>query len=129
MIRVVVVEDSAVVRRAVIDLLADLTGFHLAGSAADLPSGLQLAQRELPDLLLLDAALLPLVDAEAREVRSQADGCFLVLVTFRCSRRLRARAQLLGIDRCLEVEHLADELPALASRIPYRKRGSSRPPD
>jgi len=53
--RILVVEDDRIIRQAVINLLVHW-GYEVL-AAADRPEALSLAQRELPDLILLDLSL------------------------------------------------------------------------
>jgi len=55
--RVVLVDDSAVVRERVAATLAGLGGIEIAGQASDVPEGLRLLRETKPDLLILDIGL------------------------------------------------------------------------
>jgi DNA-binding NarL/FixJ family response regulator len=55
-VRVLIVDDHPAFRRSARQML-ELDGFEVVGEAADGASGLRLAQRLQPDLVLLDVAL------------------------------------------------------------------------
>lgn len=56
-ISVVIVEDDERFRAAFASVVADATDLHLAGTAGDLPQGLQLLREQKPDVLLVDLGL------------------------------------------------------------------------
>lgn len=55
--RVVLVDDSAVVRERVAATLSSLGGVNVVGQASDVPQGLRLLRETTPDLLILDIGL------------------------------------------------------------------------
>ena len=55
---VLVVEDDPHLRRSLADVIVGSSDLRLAGVAADFPSGLRLIDETLPDVLLVDIALL-----------------------------------------------------------------------
>ncbi|MGC3958607.1 MAG: response regulator [Verrucomicrobiota bacterium] len=55
--RVVLVDDSAVVRERVAATLSSLGGVQVVGQAGDVPDGLRLVRETKPDLLILDIGL------------------------------------------------------------------------
>jgi len=54
---VVIVEDDERFRGAFASMVADAPDMVLAGTAADLPQGLQLLSEKRPDVLLVDLGL------------------------------------------------------------------------
>jgi DNA-binding NarL/FixJ family response regulator len=53
-IKVVLVDDSSLIRRLVATVLASVEGVEVAGQAEDLSGGRRLLQKHNPDLLILD---------------------------------------------------------------------------
>jgi DNA-binding NarL/FixJ family response regulator len=83
-IRVLVVDDQAVVRAGVAMLLTAAGGFEIAGEAANGREAVELAARLRPDVVLMDLRM-PLVDgiaATRRIVDAQPSTRVLVLTTF-----------------------------------------------
>jgi DNA-binding NarL/FixJ family response regulator len=98
MIRVLIVDDHAVVRRGLAQLLETTDDLRLAGEAGDGETALGLAAELKPDVILMDLSM-PEVDgiAATRELASQVPSCrVLVLTSFsdhaRVSDALRAGA-------------------------------------
>jgi DNA-binding NarL/FixJ family response regulator len=56
-ISVVIVEDDERFRAAFISMIAEAADLRLAGTAGDLPQGLQLLREQRPDVLLVDLGL------------------------------------------------------------------------
>ncbi len=51
---VLIVDDSALIRRHVVQILSDLRGIQIVGEAADAAEGLELARKLRPDVVTLD---------------------------------------------------------------------------
>ncbi|MGE5469688.1 MAG: response regulator transcription factor [Bacteroidota bacterium] len=56
-LKVVLIEDSALLRQAIGNILGELAGVQVVGSAADEPSAIELLQVEQPNLAILDLQL------------------------------------------------------------------------
>jgi len=109
--RLVIVEESDVIRAAIAELAADLHGWQVVGLCSAPAEGAELAAREKPQLVLLRAAL---ASADiVRQIRAGAPDCMVYLTSFRCTRTRVSDARLQGADGCLEIERLASELPRL----------------
>jgi len=65
MIRVVLADDHALVRAGMRSLLRDIEGVEVVGEAADGAQALALAERERPDVVLLDIAMKGMNGLEA----------------------------------------------------------------
>ncbi len=72
MIRVVVVDDQALVRMGIRTLLDAESGMHLIGEAADGRAGLDIIRREQPDVVLMDVRM-PTMDGLAALAEIGAD--------------------------------------------------------
>lgn len=83
-IRVVIVDDDALVRAALAMILRDDTTIELAGEAADGQAGLDLIARVTPDVVLMDIRMPRLdgLEALARLMRQPAPPKVIVLTTF-----------------------------------------------
>jgi chemotaxis response regulator CheB len=78
-VTVLTVDDQAVFRRAVGDLIAATPGFEEVGQAASGAEALELADALHPDLVLLDVRMDDMDGIETAQ-RLQASGCEAVLV-------------------------------------------------
>jgi DNA-binding NarL/FixJ family response regulator len=81
-VRVLTVDDQAVFRRAVGDLLAATPGFEEAGQAASGAEALELAEVLHPDLVLLDVRMEGMDGLEtARRLLASDCGAVVVLIS------------------------------------------------
>lgn len=55
--KILIVDDSAVVRERLIQLLADLQGMEIVGQAEDADGGKELAKKLKPDIVVLDVQM------------------------------------------------------------------------
>ena len=78
-VTVLTVDDQAVFRRAVGDLIAATPGFEEVGQAASGAEALELAGALHPDLVLLDVRMDDMDGIETAQ-RLQASGCEAVLI-------------------------------------------------
>jgi DNA-binding NarL/FixJ family response regulator len=78
-VTVLTVDDQAVFRRAVGDLIAATPGFEEVGQASSGAEALELADALHPDLVLLDVRMDDMDGIETAQ-RLQASGCEAVLV-------------------------------------------------
>jgi two-component system, NarL family, response regulator LiaR len=80
-LRIVVVDDDAFARRAVVDVLRD-AGMEVIGEAADGTTGVELVRSHRPDLVVMDI-VMPGVDglAATRRILRDRPGQLVVLLT------------------------------------------------
>lgn len=118
MLRVVVVDDSASVRRLVAVQLGLVPGVAVVGEAGDGRTAVELAAREQPDLVLLDVAMpvmdgleaLPLVKAAAPVAR-------VIVLSAYAAGRMADAALAAGADAYLEKSASDEELLAEIRRL------------
>ena len=83
-IRVLLVDDHAVMRMGLASLLRSEPGIEIVGEADDGPSGIRLALQHKPDVVIMDL-IMPLMDgaeATARLLEKAGDMNILILTTF-----------------------------------------------
>jgi DNA-binding NarL/FixJ family response regulator len=90
MIRVLIVDDHALVRRGLEQLISSAPDLELAGAAADGEEAVRLASELAPDVILMDLSmpLLDGVEATRRIVAAQPDVHVVVLTSFDDQRRI-----------------------------------------
>ncbi len=84
LIRVIVVDDQAIVREGLVTVLSLLPDIEVLGSAADGQAAVELVERELPDVVLMDLRMPVLGGLEATRLISAAHPGIgiLILTTF-----------------------------------------------
>jgi DNA-binding NarL/FixJ family response regulator len=90
MIRVLIVDDHAVVRRGLEQLIASTADLEVVGAAADGEEAVRLAQEYTPDVILMDLSM-PVLDgiaATRRIVAAQPGVHVVVLTSFDDQRRI-----------------------------------------
>ncbi|GAA3636617.1 response regulator transcription factor [Microbacterium awajiense] len=131
MIRVLVVDDQALIRQAVTDILGAAAGIEVVGDAVDGADGVEASRRLRPDVVLMDIRMPRLdgIDATARICADPAlaETRVLILTTFEedeyVVRAMRAGASgFIGkgsepddIVRAVEAVHAGDSLLSAAA--------------
>lgn len=84
MIRVVIVDDHAVVRQGLAQLLSTFADVELAGEAADGAAAVTLCERERPDVVLMDLEMPGIdgIEATQRLKAQQPEVAVVVLTSF-----------------------------------------------
>jgi DNA-binding NarL/FixJ family response regulator len=133
-VSVLVVDDDAMVR-GWLQLSLKGSEFHIAGEAADVREGLELARRRRPAIVLVDQKLSGQTGTElVRELRDQEPSARLVLMTSspergfnEAAREAGAHGSLLKTGRSADVLHVlravADGRRAFDPRHPPREAG------
>ncbi|HEY5013846.1 MAG TPA: response regulator transcription factor [Acidimicrobiia bacterium] len=90
MIRVLIVDDHAVVRRGLEQLIASAPDLEIVGAAADGEEAVQLAAQRSPDVILMDLSmpLLDGIEATRRIVAARPEVHVVVLTSFDDQRRI-----------------------------------------
>jgi DNA-binding NarL/FixJ family response regulator len=98
-IRVVLVDDSALVRERLAAFLSALDGVEVAGQAADIPSGTALVRQTRPEVLLLD---LDFRGEDGTELlataRKENPSLVIIMLTNHDYPKLRQQCAQLGAD-------------------------------
>jgi len=83
-IRVLIVDDSDIVRRGLIEIIDGVEGFQVVGSATDGRDALTVAERLKPDLILMDIRMPGLDGLEATRqlMARESPPRILILTTF-----------------------------------------------
>lgn len=118
-VRVVVVDDSAIVRKLLVDGLNGEPGIDVVGTAADPFQARDLIVRLEPDVITLDIEM-PRMDGFdlVRNIRSDARWRALpvIMITSRIAQKHRDHATELGVDHYLGKPYSEEDLLALIAR-------------
>jgi DNA-binding NarL/FixJ family response regulator len=128
MIRVLLVEDHAVVRAGLEQLLANAGDIEVVGAAADGAQAVEMAREYVPDVILMDLSMPVMDGVEAtREVLAAVPGARVVVLTSfadhaRVSEALSAGAIGYLLKDCEPPELLAAVRAAAAGHVPLDPR-------
>ena len=119
-VRVVLVDHSAIVREHVAALLATLEGVEVVGQASDVATGKSLIQQLRPDVLVLDIGLpgesgINLLKAVRPEIASLVIIMFSMYSDPYCRRVCAEAGADYFFDKALEIEGLVEALRALVA--------------
>jgi DNA-binding NarL/FixJ family response regulator len=101
-IRVVIVDDSAAIRKVVRSGIESHTTCQVIGEGADGKAAVELTQSLRPDVLVLDVSM-PVMDGldAAQEIAATTPSTTIILFTSHDSEPLLERAQNLGVKAVL----------------------------
>ncbi len=115
--RTLIVDDSAVFRKALLELLIEETMCQVVGVAADGWEALQLARAERPDLILMDLNM-PVWDGlkATRHIKAEMPQVRILLLTASSAEDVREVAMGYGAEDCLskEIDQILMALERLA---------------
>ncbi len=110
-LRILIADDSAVVRRGVITLLSSETTWEICGEASDGSEALVKARTLLPDVILLDVSMPGLNGLEAaRRLRQELPKARIVVMSQHDPVHLLPGVMAAGGDACLDKSRLAADL-------------------
>jgi DNA-binding NarL/FixJ family response regulator len=121
MYRVFLVEDSAVVRQRVLELLGSIDGVNTIGSATTANDAERAILQAQPDAVLLDIKLAQGSGFDVlRSLRKQAPHIEIYMLSNFAAQPYRARASSLGargfFDKTNEIERLRQTMAARAAQ-------------
>jgi DNA-binding NarL/FixJ family response regulator len=129
-VKVLVVDDSVVVRDRLVALLSELAGVDVVGTAGDGPEGVTIARRLAPDAVVLDIRM-PRGDGVAvlQDIKARAPATVVVVLTNYSGECHRARCLAAGadhfLDKSTDLDRLVEIFEGLASAA---RRGSEDAP-
>jgi DNA-binding NarL/FixJ family response regulator len=116
-VKIIIVDDSDLVRKCVREILNEHNDFNCAGEAGNIDEGLRLVLDVKPDVIILDivmpggSGLLLL-----RTVKAMEPGCKVIMLSSDSDEQIRRKAAALGadsfLDKAFEFENLADTIRA-----------------
>lgn len=127
MAQVLVIEDDASIRSAVMRALTDLG--HAVTSAGSALDGLRLAVDDAPDIVILDLGLPDLDGAEALRMLRAVSDVPVIVATARDDDPTAVRALNAGADDFLAKPYSSLQLDARIRAVLRRSRNEGPPPD
>jgi DNA-binding NarL/FixJ family response regulator len=119
-LRILIADDSALIRRAVTALLSAEPTWEICGEAPDGAEALQRARALQPNVILLDISMPVMGGLEvARHVRRELPETKIVVMSQHDPGHLRARVTDAGGDACLDKGLLATELIATIKKLTF----------
>ena len=110
-LRVLLVDDHALVRAGIRSLLRDIEGIEVVGEAADGAQALALAERERPDVVLLDIAMKGMNGLEAAtRLRELHPGIKVIILSMHASEEYVLQALRAGAAAYLIKDSATAEL-------------------
>jgi DNA-binding NarL/FixJ family response regulator len=115
--RLLLVDDSDLIRRGIRSLLSSQTKWEVCGEARDGAEAILKARELLPDLILLDVSMPGMSGLEVtRLLRQELPNAKILVMSQHDPQRLSAPALAAGAHACLDKGRLyADLLPTIES--------------
>jgi DNA-binding NarL/FixJ family response regulator len=115
--RILIVDDSGLVRRGVAGLLSGEPGWEVCGEAGDGAQAIQMARDLLPDLILIDISMPGIHGLEAvRLIRQKMSGVKILVMSQHDPVHLLPGVIAAGAQACVDKSRLGlDLLPAIKS--------------
>ena len=109
--RILIADDSDVVRRGLIRLLSSQASWEICGEARDGSEAVDKARELLPDLILLDISMPGMngLDA-ARLLRKEVPATKIIVVSQNDPRHMLPQVLAAGGDGCVDKGRLGDQL-------------------
>jgi two-component system, NarL family, response regulator DesR len=110
-LRILIADDSAMVRRGVIGLLSSEASWEICGEASDGSEALLKARTLVPDVILLDVSMPGLNGLEvARRLRKEVPQAKIIVMSQHDPAHLLPGVMAAGGDACLDKSRLAADL-------------------
>ena len=111
--RILIADDSDIVRRGVIGILSSEEGWEVCGEAKDGSDALRKAKELLPDVILLDISMPGMNGLEAtRLLRKEIPKAKIIVISQHETSQLLPRAVEAGADACVDKNRLSTDLVA-----------------
>jgi DNA-binding NarL/FixJ family response regulator len=113
-VRLLIADDSELVRKAIKTILKDESSVTVIGEASDYAAMLKMLAESAPQVVLMDLRMPDENRYEAADIKAQLRGCHLLAMSIWDDRQTVNRAISLGALKLLEKSNLASTLvPAI----------------
>ena len=113
-VRVLLADDSEIMRRAIQQFLRDRPELELVGQAADFSEAIAMTGSVKPDVLILDLRMAEKANGELRALRDRLTALRLVAISAAAGDEIRALAIKVGADAFIDKMEMYDKLaPAI----------------
>ncbi len=101
-VKILLVDDSAIIRRALRFSIESQTDWEISGEAENGKEAVAMVQHLTPDVIILDLSM-PVMNGldAARQIRALAPRAYILLFTLQGYPQLAEDAQRVGVDRVL----------------------------
>jgi len=128
--RILIADDSEVMRRAVRGLLSTEPGWEICGEAADGPGALEKARELQPHLVLLDINMPGTTGLQtARRIRQEVPPTKILIMTLHDAARFLPTVREAGADGCVDKARLGSDLIDAIKKVVEPTAGESHSVD
>jgi DNA-binding NarL/FixJ family response regulator len=135
-IKILVVDDSSLVRASLVAFLAEQPGLEVIGTAADGKEALVLIAQRSPDLVVMDLHM-PVLDGlqTLRRIRESHRHTHVIIMTMSAGPEVKARCLASGADAFVSKQEFQRDLQGAIDRLFNRSASTSqlippcRPPE
>jgi DNA-binding NarL/FixJ family response regulator len=125
--RILIADDSELIRRGIGILLAKEQSWQVCGEASDGPEALRKVRELRPDLVLLDISMPGANGFDAsRQMRQEIPGTKILIISHHDAAQMWSSALEAGADGCLDKSRLSLDLVSAIKDLQYGN-GASPP--
>ena len=118
MIRILIIDDHAIVRRGLRDIVADTPDMEVVVEASNGHEGLRMARKSEPDVILLDISMPGLSGLETlQQIKAERPSRQVLMLSMFPEEQYAVRALKLGASGYLTKESAPDELIAAIRKV------------
>jgi DNA-binding NarL/FixJ family response regulator len=126
--RILIADDSQLLRRAVRGLLAAQPAWEICGEAADSPEALEKARKLRPDVVLLDINMPSGSGLEtARVIRADIPEIKILMMSLHDPKQFLPTALQAGADGCVDKAQLSNDLVEAIKKLTRPAAGTRQP--
>jgi DNA-binding NarL/FixJ family response regulator len=126
-VRILIIDDNAMVRRGVARLLSFWPSWAVCGEAGDGKEALAKAKELHPDLVLLDVSMPGVNGLEvASAIRREIPAAMIVIMSQHDRGQLLPRALQAGANACMDKNTLSTDLLPTIEKLAFQRQDTRR---